>query len=465
MSSTLTIKTTDNPTQTANMANSDVPAPRHSSRNVNSAYASNNMKNHKGVAPGGDAWVNNPPATKRQRTDSKHDTEDGTHTPGPNTPATTNSGGTPAKLARPGGDSKGDSEGGSDGAAANPALRGVDKKARAAWSAEAAALGYEAGTIKNSAYVLLAASGASGMTVAAIVDAATKQGLYSWGTCKTPNNSVTAALSQDTTFVRIAPSTYALRSTLKGAAGPVPQARTSSGSINSGAPTRSGSGLSGGAVAGRNASGQNASSKARKREREAAAREAQLRGAVAMAGPPADAAGLDVDAVAEMMEDEYDAAAPMMMGHGVSYAVPKYGIHDRGMGGMGGETYEHTARSLAMESYRRRMDVCGGAVTCEAFAPLPMTRPDYDMEEATAGSCLLWYPTANPAPEVFERPSPLKEPTEALMRATSWKDEAKAAMAGSPVTGGADREMSRLGSGHLPKWVLESFNDSSIAAA
>ena len=96
--------------------------------------------------------------------------------------------------------------------------------------------------------------------------------LYSWGTCKTPNNSVTAALSQDTTFVRIAPSTYALRSTLKGGAGPVPQARTSSGSINSGAPTRSGSGLSGGAVAGRNASGQNASSKARKRERDAAAK-------------------------------------------------------------------------------------------------------------------------------------------------------------------------------------------------
>ena len=94
-----------------------------------------------------------------------------------------------------------------------------------------------------------------------------------------------------------------------------------------------------------------------------------------------------------------------------------------------------------------------------------MTRPEYDMEEATAGSCLLWYPTANPAPEVFERPSPLKEPTEALMRASSWKDEAKAAMAGSPVFGGADREMSRLGSGHLPKWVLESFNDSSIAAA
>ena len=61
-------------------------------------------------------------------------------------------------------------------AAINDALRVVDKQARALWCAEATALGYEAGTIKNSAYVLLAASGATGMTVAAIVDAATKQG-------------------------------------------------------------------------------------------------------------------------------------------------------------------------------------------------------------------------------------------------------------------------------------------------
>jgi len=94
----------------------------------------------------------------------------GTHTPGgPNTPATTNSGGTPAKLARPG-DSSG-SEGG-----VNNALHGVDKKARALWCAEATALGYDAGTIKSSAYVLLAASRATGMTVDAIVDAVTKQG-------------------------------------------------------------------------------------------------------------------------------------------------------------------------------------------------------------------------------------------------------------------------------------------------
>ena len=167
MSSTLTIKTTNNPTQIANMANSDVPAPRHSSRNVNSAYASNNMKNHKGAAPG-DAWVN-PPATKRQRTDSKHDTEDGTHTPGPNTPATTNSGGTPAKLARPGDSS------GSEGGQNNPALRGWTRRLAPRGAPRLRRSGTR-GTIKNSAYVLLAASGAGGTTVAAIVDAATKQG-------------------------------------------------------------------------------------------------------------------------------------------------------------------------------------------------------------------------------------------------------------------------------------------------
>ena len=54
------------------------------------------------------------------------------------------------------------------------------KKRRVGWNQEATALGYEAGTIKNSAFVLLAQSGTAGMTVAAIVDAATKQGYVLW---------------------------------------------------------------------------------------------------------------------------------------------------------------------------------------------------------------------------------------------------------------------------------------------
>jgi hypothetical protein len=109
---------------------------------------------------------------RRRADDDDNNATAGANAPpgAPTTPATTNSGGTPGlKGAKPG-DSSG-SEGtlaGANGAA--------NKKRRVAWSAEATALGYEAGTIKNSAYVLLAQSGVAGMTVAAIVDAATKQG-------------------------------------------------------------------------------------------------------------------------------------------------------------------------------------------------------------------------------------------------------------------------------------------------
>lgn len=89
----------------------------------------------------------------------------------------------------------------------------TNKRARtiSSCSSEALALGYELGTIKHAAYVLLTRAGDAGLTVSAIVDHATKEGMYSWGTCKTPNNSVTAALSQDQNFCRVAPSTYALR--------------------------------------------------------------------------------------------------------------------------------------------------------------------------------------------------------------------------------------------------------------
>ena len=82
------------------------------------------------------------------------------------------------------------------------------------------------------------------------------------------------------------------------------------------------------------------------------------------------------------------------------------------------------------------------------------------MEEATAGSSLLWYPTANPPAPPAEKPSPLKEPTEALIRASSWKDEAKSLFS-SPGARDFESEagLSAMSSGHLPKWVLESFND------
>ena len=127
--------------------------------------------------------------------------------------------------------------------AAAPAMSNSDsdeeaqmvKRAKKNWSADAVALGYEVGTIKHSAYVLLAENGTRGMTVASIVGTAQRLSMYSWGTCKTPNNSVTAALSQDETFVRIAPSTYCLRSQLRGSGVELPAPRTSSGSHDSGA--------------------------------------------------------------------------------------------------------------------------------------------------------------------------------------------------------------------------------------
>ena len=78
-------------------------------------------------------------------------------------------------------------------------------------SEKAISLGYKLGTIKHSAYALLAMAGPGGMTVANIVSIAKRLDLYNWGTCKTPNNSVTAALSQDAHFQRVAPSTYALK--------------------------------------------------------------------------------------------------------------------------------------------------------------------------------------------------------------------------------------------------------------
>jgi hypothetical protein len=82
-------------------------------------------------------------------------------------------------------------------------------------SDDAVALGYELGTIKHSAFVLCHAAGPSGLTVSRIVEAASAAGMYCWGTCKTPNNSVTAALSQDPNFLRVAPSTYSLRDILR----------------------------------------------------------------------------------------------------------------------------------------------------------------------------------------------------------------------------------------------------------
>jgi len=315
------------------------------------------------------------------------------------------------------------------------------KKQRATWSAEAVALGYETGTIKHAAYVLLAASGTSGMTVASIVESAQKQGLYSWGTCKTPNNSVTAALSQDTTFVRIAPSTYALRSSLRGGAAnvPVPQQRTSS-STNSGAQAesaRADSGsASGGAVAGGRSNGSNANSKARP-EREG--------------------------------HDKPKGHGGGEFSGGYANALAQQ-LHQAGRVAGGKESQ---AKRLAMESYKRRMDVYAGQIggpadggDRNAFVFPEPTRPAHSPDAQSAGSCLFFYPTTSQQVPPPKKPEPHKEPTEGLKRATSWKDEAK--QYASDDFSGVPVPIERTSSGHLPAWVLEQFKAESknpIAAA
>ena len=116
---------------------------------------------------------------RRVEDESENNATQGAMVP-PTTPASTG-GETPLKV-KPG-DSSG-SEGTLVGATMGKQSDAQNKKRRLGWNAEANALGYEAGTIRISADVSLAQSGTTGMTVAAIVDAATKQGyvlLGFWG--------------------------------------------------------------------------------------------------------------------------------------------------------------------------------------------------------------------------------------------------------------------------------------------
>jgi hypothetical protein len=139
-------------------------------------------------------------------------------------------------------------------------------------------------------------------------------------------------------------------------------------------------------------------------------------------------------------------------------------------GGDHGLQASKVSSALRLESFRRRTDVLDGLTgdwsdddrfcSNAAFAVVPShSRPAHDMEEATAGSSLLWYPSANPYAPPAEKPSPMREPTEALMRASSWKDEARSLFS-SPGLGDFERDtgLSAVPGGHLPRWVLDSFS-------
>ena len=255
----MTIKTTDNPTQ--------VPAWPIPTSRAETLVAQHQLgvrieqMIHKGAA--GDAWVNPRDEASAHRLQARHR---GRHAPGPNTPATTNSGGTPAKLARPG-DSSGSRVDRQPGAAGvGRRLAPVGARLRRSSTRLAPS---------GSACVLLAASGrrhdrrrhrrrgdqageshsiaiGSGhhgtksvtklLTLCLMNNfpsSATTHGTPSRtfeqlaaGTCKTPNNSVTAALSQDTTIAH-PPLTYG-SGTLK--VPPVRFRRRGPSDISSGAP-------------------------------------------------------------------------------------------------------------------------------------------------------------------------------------------------------------------------------------
>jgi hypothetical protein len=300
------------------------------------------------------------------------------------------------------------------------------KRAKKNWSADAVRLGYEEGTIKHSAYILLAESGTTGMTVASIVGTAQRLSMYSWGACKTPNNSVTAALSQDSSFVRIAPSTYCLRSQLRGIDGEMPAPRTSSGSHDSGT-----TGLGNQRHADSGNSGRG--------------RQSGKRQVAAQPKPRAESPMHFV--LDDNSQSEYDEADDVVNIQVIEDAFDRF---DRV-----GEV-KRTADALADESYRRRMDVYGRSVAQEFadgssfhFTPPEIVRPGHSPEASVAGSCLLYYPTAN-AGLRGAIPESSVEPTEATHRAVSWKDEAKRLH-------GSRQKTKASSSITLPTWVLEQY--------
>lgn len=297
------------------------------------------------------------------------------------------------------------------------------------WSGDAVALGYEVGTIKYSAYVLLAESGTRGMTVASIVGTAQRLSMYSWGQCKTPNNSVTAALSQDETFVRIAPSTYCLRSQLRGSGENLPVPRTSSGSHDSGT---TGMGAHGGRH--QNDSGcQSGPGQGRQHKKQ-------------RAHPPRPQSPMPfvVDETPYTYDDDEEDFKSVNIHVDDSY--------DR-LNRVG--EVKRTADALAQESYRRRMDVYGQVGddfgTSFHFPTPEIVRPDHSPDPAVAGSCLLYYPTANARKQDKEGiPKSPEEPTEATHRAASWKDEARRLH--------YSRSKSKSSTAvTLPTWVLEQY--------
>lgn len=314
-------------------------------------------------------------------------------------------------------------------------------KTPSAASTEAVALGYELGTIKNAAYILLTRAGVSGLTVSNIVELATREGLYSWGTCKTPNNSVTAALSQDQNFIRVAPSTYALRNTLR----PV------------------------GAAAQREASGQRhaVAGVAPETRAAAAAHSHNLRHGVP------DTGRARTSSEAEPAPQRRPSAL-RLDGRGGSFSMGHEYPGDRSLAGdasqSSGDDLLHEARSMGMEA---TSDPLGAAVPSSPNTPsaADLAReqpppPTYSPTLGNAASCLFLFPVAHPYIPTQPAGSP-DTPTEAEQRAELWRDEVFGL---DGVCVGADAALAHtlalpaLKAERLPLWVLEAFKADKLSA-
>ena len=331
-------------------------------------------------------------------------------------------------------------------------------------SDEAISLGYDTGTIKHAAFVLLSRVGTSGITVAEIVAQATKEGLYSWGTCKTPSNSVTAALSQDTNFVRVAPSTYTLKCQLRAA-----------GQLAASPLGKTVSGVSGGsnrpaAAAGDDAEPPTATSRMAKGEKS--------RAMFRRTASPASGAW-------EWLRGSGTAVEGASGVHGTEASTSKAVGSTPPAGSLKVHLEGNLRRCLIDGERSQQADVLLLDPSLCSPEHLPPVDHSQTVEEPRnpvlpnsptareAGSCLFRYPHANP-PVSRARLPPADtpaSPSEGTKRALQWKEEVLAsklkktaptstATATSKPSAAKPKDSSRdSGASHscLPSWVLEAY--------
>ena len=294
------------------------------------------------------------------------------------------------------------------------------------------------GTIKHAAYILLSRATSAGLTVSSIVEQATSEGLYCWGSCKTPNNSVTAALSQDSNFSRVAPSTYTLRSYIR----PVGERLRDASALRA---------SGGGAHKMRSAGAEGRTDPYARTRTSAEAgpapsrRPSSLRLDASCVSPRARAAP-------QSQQSQPVAAAPL-----------------------------HSATAAAAlcvqpppEEACTRVALSAAAGLKPEVAPSPDTPmdgvcdalpPSYSPKLQNAASCLFLFPVAHQHVPMQPISSP-EAPTEAEARASAWRHEvgggAKRGLAAALSAGPPSPQPVRA---QLPSWVLRAWKEEREGAA